>query len=743
MVKRAIASLLLILMLAGGSSVYAYPYSKTDSNVASALNWLRSQQQADGSIRSFAISSWAVMAIASSQEDPKNWRNGGSSVVEYLESNVGLLSSCSDYSRFLLSIVAAGIDPQTVTRDGVDIVTKLESFYDGTQFGDRSLINDDYWAVMALVSAGVYTSDPRIQSTLAFIKANQNATDHGWSWGAGQGSDADNTAAAIMALIAAGEPASSTFVTSGLSYMKAKQTNTGGFSSFESGASAETDSWAIQAIVAAGQDPTGSDWTQNGKTPVVDLLSFQDPGGGFKDPTGSPSAWTTSYAIPALLGKRYPIVSGSSVSIHIEGRSATVWKGEVFVSWSDITDDQGAHHYYGQPTVLGALDEASRKAGFTYVVNYGYGSAYVTTINGEAASGVTGWLFRVNDHTTGNYTSDGFVLNKATTPPPPHTTVLWYYGAWDDKVARISVNPTSVYSSQPFTVTVTYLDETSGTWLPVGAATVHADSTYLTDTNGQVSISIPAAGTYAIYAEKTGFVRTEQIPVTVTATTSTTSTSAVQSSSSSTTTQTESSISTTIETSEGTSSTTTQSSSTSTTTSTESSNTTTIGTTERTSSTSAVLPSTTQSPPPVPPRPPGCVIATAAYGSSVAPEVVYMRHVRDGLIGSTPTGRMLVDAFNTFYYSWSPSLARIIAANEALRAAFRVLLLPLVATVHVAALVFTTAGIITGRPDFASTVAFLFAACITLTTYVAFPVLTVAELIKAIRRKLLMKLTLN
>jgi hypothetical protein len=123
----------------------------------------------------------------------------------------------------------------------------------------------------------------------------------------------------------------------------------------------------------------------------------------------------------------------------------------------------------------------------------------------------------------------------------------------------------------------------------------------------------------------------------------------------------------------------------------------------------------------------------------MAPEVVYMRHVRDELIGSAPTGRILVDAFNTFYYSWSPSLARIIAANEALRAAFRVLLLPLVATVHVAALVFTTAAIITGRPDFASTVAFLFAACITLTTYVAFPVLSVAELIKAIRRKRLTK----
>lgn len=660
--KSSIASVLLILTLAGVSGVYAYPYSRTDSNVALALDWLRNQQQADGSMDSFAISSWAVMAIASSEEDPNNWRNGGSSVVEYLKINLGLLSSCSDYSRFLLSMVAARTDPQTITKDGLDIVTKLESFYDGTQFGDPSLINDDYWAVMALVSAGVYTSDTKIQNALSLIKASQNMGDHGWSWAVGQDSDVDSTAAAIMALISAGEPVSSTFVANGLSYMKTRQTDTGGFDSWGFGTSAETDSWAIQAIVAAGRDPTGSDWTQNGKTPLDDLLSFQDPAGGFKDPTGSPSSWTTSYAIPALLGKPYPVVKGSRANIRIEGQSSTVWKGEVFVSWSDITDNLGGHHYYGEPTVLGALDEASKKAGFTYVADYGWGSAYVTTINGETASGMTGWLFRVNDHTTGNYTADGFVLNEATTPSSPHTTVLWYYGGWDDKVARISVDSTNVYFDQAFTATVAHFDETSGTWLPVEAANVHAVSTYLTDSNGQVSISISTPGTYAIYAEKTGFVRTEQIQVTVTST-------------------------------------------------------------------------TTESPPAVQPTQPGCVIATAAYGSSMAPEVAYMRYVRDRLVGSTHMGRMLVDAFNAFYYLWSPSLARIIAASENLRAAFSVLLLPLVTIVHLAALMFTAVGIITGNPDLASAVAFLSATCMTLATYAAFPVLSVVQLIKAIRKK--------
>ncbi|MEM2982389.1 MAG: hypothetical protein QXH17_04400 [Candidatus Bathyarchaeia archaeon] len=35
---------------------------------------------------------------------------------------------------------------------------------------------------------------------------------------------------------------------------------------------------------------------------------------------------------------------------------------------------------------------------------------------------------------------------------------------------------------------------------------------------------------------------------------------------------------------------------------------------------------------------PGCIIATAAYNSTLAYEVIYMRRVRDNLIGSKQVG---------------------------------------------------------------------------------------------------------
>jgi len=285
--------------------VSAYPYSNSEQEVSQALEWLRSQQQANGSIGGFATSSWAVMAIVASGEDPHNWSNGGDSIIDYLKKNTDSLSSPTDYSRFILSMVAAGEDPRNV--NGTDLVATLESFYNGTQFGDPSLINDDFWAVMTLTSAGIDKNDEKIQSSIAFIKTNQNEGDHGWSYGVGADSDVDSTAAAIMALISADESQSSTHITNGLEYMKSKQISSGGFDSGW-GNSAESDSWAIQAIVAAGQDPTGANWTKEGKNPIDDLLSFQNQDGSFNDYNPAPNSWTTSYAIPALLGKPYPIL---------------------------------------------------------------------------------------------------------------------------------------------------------------------------------------------------------------------------------------------------------------------------------------------------------------------------------------------------------------------------------------------------------------------------------------------------
>jgi len=117
-----------------------------------------------------------------------------------------------------------------------------------------------------------------------------------------------------------------------------------------------------------------------------------------------------------------------------------------------------------------------------------------------------------------------------------------------------------------------------------------------------------------------------------------------------------------------------------------------------------------------------CIIATAAYGGTMAPEVIYMRNVRDNMIGSTSVGSILVSGFNTFYYSWSPPVAQWIAGSEGLRTTFRVLLLPISASVHSAELAFTT--ISPFNPTMASVTAFLLAATIAIGAYIIAPICT-------------------
>ena len=114
--------------------------------------------------------------------------------------------------------------------------------------------------------------------------------------------------------------------------------------------------------------------------------------------------------------------------------------------------------------------------------------------------------------------------------------------------------------------------------------------------------------------------------------------------------------------------------------------------------------------------------------------MVYMRFVRDELIGSSHAGRILVAAFNGFYYSWSPLLGREIASSQVLRAVFRVLLLPLVWIVHAAALVFTTFAGTTGNSNLASVLAFLLAALVAMSVYIVLPALAVTKLERRVRR---------
>lgn len=71
----------------------------------------------------------------------------------------------------------------------------------------------------------------------------------------------------------------------------------------------------------------------------------------------------------------------------------------------------------------------------------------------------------------------------------------------------------------------------------------------------------------------------------------------------------------------------------------------------------------------------GCFIATAAYGSIMAGDVVTLRHFRDQYLLTNPPGQWFVEN----YYRYSPPIANELAKSPLMKAVTRGLLFPLVA----------------------------------------------------------------
>ena len=73
----------------------------------------------------------------------------------------------------------------------------------------------------------------------------------------------------------------------------------------------------------------------------------------------------------------------------------------------------------------------------------------------------------------------------------------------------------------------------------------------------------------------------------------------------------------------------------------------------------------------------GCLIATAAFGSEMAPQVQFLREIRDGTVMTTQSGTAFMTGFNQFYYSFSPYVADYERENPAFKEAVKITLTPL------------------------------------------------------------------
>jgi len=79
----------------------------------------------------------------------------------------------------------------------------------------------------------------------------------------------------------------------------------------------------------------------------------------------------------------------------------------------------------------------------------------------------------------------------------------------------------------------------------------------------------------------------------------------------------------------------------------------------------------------------GCLIATAAFGSELAPQVQQLRELRDNTILSTQSGATFMTGFNQFYYSFSPAIADFERENPLFREAIKLTITPMLTSLSI------------------------------------------------------------
>ncbi|MFZ5917601.1 MAG: prenyltransferase/squalene oxidase repeat-containing protein [Chloroflexota bacterium] len=308
----------LVALLLAGLLLAALPAL---AGAPEALEWLRSQQNDDGGFGNPAFGSPdstvgntadAVQAIVAAGEDPNTWAKDGNTPLTFLAASVSGITTAGDMARVILAAVAAGENPRDF--GGLDLVASLEGMPgdDGQFGGELDSLFGQCLSILALKSVSRPIPDAAVK---VLKEAQSEAGIWAWNYSIAEGEgDNNSTAMAVMALIAAGEPTDGQAVQKAIAHFEGQQNDDGGFpyidpSPYGTDSDANSTAVVLQALIAAGQDP--ATWVKGeANTPFTALAAFQNDDGSFAWQLAfpDPNFLATVQAIPALIGKPYPIV---------------------------------------------------------------------------------------------------------------------------------------------------------------------------------------------------------------------------------------------------------------------------------------------------------------------------------------------------------------------------------------------------------------------------------------------------
>lgn len=274
----------------GGSAIPTKEHHNVD--ITKMLDFLIAKQKTDGSFGANIYTDWVGVGFGSldtSNTTGEAMQKGILNLKNYIVTNALVNPSLTDYERRAMVMEVLNVNPYSEGKE--NYISPILKSFDGTQFGDANLYNDDIFAIIPLLKAGYSSSDIEIKKDVEFILLKQ-ATDGSW------GTGVDMTSAGIQALVRLTDlPNVNEAVAKAKVYLKSKQQADGGF-----GNSIST-SWAMGAIVAMGEK--SSDWVVGENNPNSYLYGLQQTDGGIDVITTDENSrvWATAYVLPSVLGK--------------------------------------------------------------------------------------------------------------------------------------------------------------------------------------------------------------------------------------------------------------------------------------------------------------------------------------------------------------------------------------------------------------------------------------------------------
>jgi Prenyltransferase and squalene oxidase repeat len=342
-VLAVIGALAISLFVSSASAIAVDPASQ--ATAASAVAWLKTQQQPDGGFETVGFPGFetrdASLAIAEQAQTAASWSTtqskaalaglhfgggSGKTPLNALDDYAATITTAGEAAKtIVLSAAPLGIDPAAFDAAGdgspVNLTAKLDSGC-GANTASFGTFSDTLYGVMAKqLVCGVAPAN-----AVATIRAAQQA-DGGWNFSGdptASGTDPDEIGLALMALAAGGVPGTDSAVQHALALLASSQQSSGAWIDFfGTEGNASSTALAMLGVAAAGYDPASACWrdtmapskagTAYGN-PAAWIRSQQQPDGHIASPydTFGVNTLTTSQSVEGLLRSWLPITPAAA-----------------------------------------------------------------------------------------------------------------------------------------------------------------------------------------------------------------------------------------------------------------------------------------------------------------------------------------------------------------------------------------------------------------------------------------------